>query len=710
MVTDWKNMKLIRKFVDKLLSLTLMTGALLVCLGQPAMLPNLIVPELWIGNPIAVPEFRAFVSELYNNYGLVLNGVGDDTGTPLTNRFKAEQVQTQALQALNDQYEQAGGTLLLYNSKNQNLNNYTGGSLFAESDGHLTLPADHVLLFELDEKGAFLANSTMYNYYLNSDLQNRPARSELGAQKSSQAQIVMALPSVAGEGPLKGYWRTAQLWCKGAIVLLACLLLAGLFALRGHCTRDAAAQSRREVLALTGKMWTEAKLALLVADFTVAVGLGLFFYRGNEGIILRLAAGDIGGAVLLLLGPAALAYLLLFDLWGNRRQLWAGSALYRACRAVQKAQQRLRGKLPWQRRALLFCALSAICLPVLTLAVVALLWLKDAYSNGVFALFTILLCLLAVAYWGESILTSIALVRESGLLANKAIALQHGDLGYAETPLLPADKFHLLGGGAQALNELESGISTAIEQQMRAERMKVELISNVSHDLKTPLTSIISYADLLCGEELSPAAADYAKVLQKKAYQLKGMVQDVFELSKATSGNLPVAPEPLDLAKLLRQTLADMDDLIRASGLVIRTELPEQAWVVADGQRLYRVFQNLIDNALRYSLEGSRIYLAMALPENQAVVTVKNVSRFEMDFAPTDIVERFVRADPSRSTAGSGLGLSIAKSFTEACGGRFEISLNADLFCATVTLPLTEPAPAQAAQPVAAEAVAAPAL
>ena len=175
------------------------------------------------------------------------------------------------------------------------------------------------------------------------------------------------------------------------------------------------------------------------------------------------------------------------------------------------------------------------------------------------------------------------------------------------------------------------------------------------------------------------------------------MVQDVFDLSKAASGSLPLAPEAIDLSKLIRQTLADMDEAIAASPLTFRTTLAPEAWVLADGERMYRVFQNLFSNALRYSLAGSRVYVDLSAENGQAVARVKNVAGYEMEFDPAEITERFVRGDPSRTGEGSGLGLSIAKSFTEACGGTLEVRVDADLFCVQVALPLTEkPAPAEA--------------
>ena len=267
-------------------------------------------------------------------------------------------------------------------------------------------------------------------------------------------------------------------------------------------------------------------------------------------------------------------------------------------------------------------------------------------------------------------------------------AIRDGDL---ETPLdLPADAD--LRQTAEQLNGIQAGLHRAMAEQTRSERMKVELISNVSHDLKTPLTSVLSYAELLRQEPLEGAAADYARIIDEKAHRLAVMVQDVFEVSKAASGQLPVQPERLDFAKLLRQTLADLEGPISKSGLTFRVDLPEApVMITADGRRLYRVFQNLIDNALKYALEGSRVYLTLKVADGRAEASLRNTSREELPDG-VDLTARFVRGDASRTDGGSGLGLSIASSFTEACGGAFRVETLADLFTAVVSFPLSEEA------------------
>lgn len=244
---------------------------------------------------------------------------------------------------------------------------------------------------------------------------------------------------------------------------------------------------------------------------------------------------------------------------------------------------------------------------------------------------------------------------------------------------------------AEELEDIRQGLENAVEERIHSERMKVELVANVSHDIKTPLTSIISYIKLLKQEEgLPDYVTDYIRILDEKSERLKNMVQDVFAVSKAASGQLTVEYKELDLGKLLYQTLADMEELIKKSPVTVKAEIPKKpVMVCSDGQRMYRVFLNLIGNAVKYSLEGSRVYVALKEEGGFAVASVTNTSSQELDRS-VDFAERFIRGDESRTDGGSGLGLSIAKSFTEACGGTFELEIIADLFVVRVLLPGTD--------------------
>ena len=211
------------------------------------------------------------------------------------------------------------------------------------------------------------------------------------------------------------------------------------------------------------------------------------------------------------------------------------------------------------------------------------------------------------------------------------------------------------------LSEIQRGMDTALRERMKSEQMKVDLVANVSHDIKTPLTSIISYIELLKQEaDLPEHVKEFIRILGEKSERLRTIVQDVFEISKATSGQLPVTIDELDLGKLVQQTLADMDAQVEQSGFIMKVSIPEfPIFIQADGQRLYRVFQNLIQNALKYSLAGSRIYLDVEEEEGQAAVRIKNISGRELE-RTLDFTERFVRGDASRTDGGRGFPLQKA--------------------------------------------------
>ncbi len=276
--------------------------------------------------------------------------------------------------------------------------------------------------------------------------------------------------------------------------------------------------------------------------------------------------------------------------------------------------------------------------------------------------------------------------RDVETLSDRITQIRNGD--YGDVSGGGEDK-ESTGGSLESvmaqLEDIRHGMAMAVDEQMKSERMKVELIANVSHDIKTPLTSIISYVEILKQEEgLPDYVKDYIKILDEKSQRLHQMVQDVFAVSKAASGELPMQMEELDFGKLLWQTLADMEEQIMGSDVTFRTEIPDApVMILADGQRMYRVFQNLFQNAIKYSLQGSRVYVTLEVEGQLAQASVKNTSLQEIDKS-RDFAERFTRGDQSRTDGGSGLGLSIAQSFTEACGGEFSWETDADLFVVRV--------------------------
>ena len=253
------------------------------------------------------------------------------------------------------------------------------------------------------------------------------------------------------------------------------------------------------------------------------------------------------------------------------------------------------------------------------------------------------------------------------------------------------NKIYVSGGElkniADSLNNIQDGIAIAVEERTKSERMKTELITGVSHDIRTPLTSIITYTDLLKQEGLdSQQAPEYLDVLVQKSARLKALTDDLFEAAKAASGNVEVNLVPLDLVALTSQVLGEMDGQLKSSGVQLRVNLPEQLYVMADGKLMWRVMENLLSNVCKYSLHGSRAYLNVVQEKKEAVVQLKNISSAELSLDPAELTERFKRGDQSRTDGGSGLGLSIVKSFVEAQKGRFTIAIDGDLFKSEVKL------------------------
>ena len=268
--------------------------------------------------------------------------------------------------------------------------------------------------------------------------------------------------------------------------------------------------------------------------------------------------------------------------------------------------------------------------------------------------------------------------------------LSEGDLS---TPVDTRRLFGAFRRYGQAMNRLQSGMESAVQEQMRAERMKTELITNVSHDIKTPLTSIVNYVDLLKKEDIpSPAAREYITVLDRQSKRLKKLTEDLVEASKASSGALPVDLQPTDVNVLFSQITGEYQDRLADCHLTLVTQPPAgQPVVLADSKLLSRVMDNLVSNICKYAMPETRVYVSGVTADGQMTMSFKNVSRAELNITPDELMERFVRGDTSRHTEGSGLGLSIARSLVQLMGGTFRLSIDADLFRADVTLPLVPP-------------------
>ena len=263
-----------------------------------------------------------------------------------------------------------------------------------------------------------------------------------------------------------------------------------------------------------------------------------------------------------------------------------------------------------------------------------------------------------------------------------------GDLDYKIdlTELQGEDNLQLAG----IVNSLGEGMKAAVQEQMKSERLKADLITNVSHDIKTPLTSIINYVDLLKRENIeNEKAKDYIRVLDEKSQRLKQLTEDLVEASKISSGNIKLEFMNLNLVEMIQQTSGEFEEKFKAGDLEEVMNLPNEEIVIrADGRRLWRVLSNIYNNAAKYAMEGSRVYVDLVQTGEEVQLTIKNVSEQPLNISADELTERFIRGDVSRSTEGSGLGLSIAQNLTKLQGGKFELYLDGDLFKVLIRFPV----------------------
>lgn len=292
------------------------------------------------------------------------------------------------------------------------------------------------------------------------------------------------------------------------------------------------------------------------------------------------------------------------------------------------------------------------------------------YHQGLYVVFGVLLFLFAsfvIAYRAKDL----------DEIKKGVAEVRNGNVAY-KIPELKSEDMKAL---ATNINDIAKGLDESVSAKVKAERMKTELITNVSHDLKTPLTSIISYTELLANVEgLPEEAKDYAQIIANKSDRLKTLTQDLFDISKVQSGNESVVLEKLDVALLINQSLGEHDNEIKKAELPFCVDAPKELYISADGRKMSRVISNLISNILKYTMKNTRVFISACEENGEVVMEFKNIASYPMDFNAEEIVGRFVRGDESRTQEGNGLGLAIAKSYTEICNGKFEIVLDGDMF------------------------------
>jgi len=427
-----------------------------------------------------------------------------------------------------------------------------------------------------------------------------------------------------------------------------------------------------------GGFWLEVKIGITILLFVGVLGFAGAILLGTSG-----PTGVLGVVVSVLCVYAALwwVYAIILDISYNGKQVFANNCIAH----FSEWMTLYESKYPWEKLMLkrVYRLIGAeICLAII--AVLSVIILVVA-GYGAFGFSVAAICVVLAFYLIYRYVKSFATtVSELGLLMNQIERMKNGDLDTK----LSVNSDSVIYDAVQNLNDLQEGMNLAVSEKLKSERLKIDLITNMSHDLKTPLTSIASYVDLLAKEDLPAHVKDYVSILSQKTERLKNLIQDLFDLSKATGNNLPLDIKEIDLCRLVEQTLADMEELIQDSGIRFKVDLPDEPVLMTnDGAKLSRVFQNLFSNAVKYSLPGTRVFVNLQVIDNEAVVTIKNTANYEMNFEEEDILERFARGDASRTTEGSGLGLSIAKSYTEACGGKFAIRIDGDQFTAEVRLP-----------------------
>lgn len=362
-----------------------------------------------------------------------------------------------------------------------------------------------------------------------------------------------------------------------------------------------------------------------------------------------------------------------------------GLATLLTCATRLKLGKWWQNTLCWKLFAF-FCRIVRQCITTFRTAVVsipmfwkvAVLWLIVSFPYLFGAAVAILLNLALLV-----VFCYIALQMQK--LQIGAEELVNGNLHYKidTKKMLPSFQKH-----GENLNRISDGLSIALQEQMKSERMKTELITNVSHDIKTPLTSIINYVDLLKKEELDGTAAEYLEVLDRQSSRLKKLTDDLVEASKASTGNLHCALVETDLAELLHQAVAEYTEKLQLAQLEIIMQLPEDpVLALLDGNLSWRILNNLLSNVCKYAQPNTRLYLDVTQDANLVSLTVKNISREPLNLPAEELMERFVRGDTSRSTEGSGLGLNIARSLTELQKGTFSLEIDGDLFKVQLSFP-----------------------
>ena len=457
-----------------------------------------------------------------------------------------------------------------------------------------------------------------------------------------------------------------------ASVLLVCVTL--IFNLTGLLRKVYQALAK-----LTKHIFLEFKLLFWIATIIAIICffVVIFDVYYNTGITTY----DFLFHIFITFLPAGIALLLLSalisDLYYNHHNVVRNNIINR----ILKSYRNFARKKPYQKQMHM-----RIFINMLIWGIAILFNVIGLFTRSAFLYFISIVALIVSAVYLGNKLSQIT--HDMDVVSDKIEQISMGNLTN-ELSVLPSSE---LSSVITSLDHLQENIDEEVKNRMKSERMKVELITNVSHDLKTPLTSMVNYINLLEKEELQPEYAnDYVKILRNKIDRLKTMTEDLFDVAKANSGNMEVRKEVIELGELLEQTMGENQKEIDASQLDFRIQTQDKVYIEADGAKMYRIFSNIINNTVKYAMHGTRVYINIFEQDNIATFIVKNVANYEMNFDPEEIYGRFKRGDESRSIEGSGLGLSIVKSFVGLQGGDFHVEIDGDLFKAIVQFPAYHP-------------------
>jgi len=411
-----------------------------------------------------------------------------------------------------------------------------------------------------------------------------------------------------------------------------------------------------------------------------------------------------------LLGLAGLLILVLLDDMTNFSSLDAWAIILAGCTALammllfwlMSTTVRVRTNTIWKNNILTYLAKALLRSFRRTSDIVQALpviWQAPAALAGFFFLqFIGVVLILAeefvglaflIMLWALGLIAGIVIIINMHILEKGADKLANGDL---QTKINERDLFGPFRRHAVKLNSISDGMNKAVTERLKSETFKSELIANVSHDIRTPLTSIINYTDLLAKRPLDdPQAEEYINVLQRQSARLRKLTEDVLEASKASTGAITVERTTLDLRVLIEQMLGEYAGRLEAKHLEMVTDMPDTPLpILADGRLMWRVMDNLLANICKYAMEGTRVYLNASSANREISVILRNISGSPLNISAEALMERFVRGDRSRNTEGSGLGLSIAQSLTELQGGKLQIAIDGDLFKVTLQFPETD--------------------